>query len=194
MKHLILVFVLASRLLACENSSGVFGTSENNSAKEDSSNTIWAASERDMSITSQNSWSDLFLDSTAIENFISTEKLTASNANALRSFYNRRNLGYAWLTSDGVTEQARNLWTRTDTTKINKNSTFKNTMDSLFKNDSITITTADSAYVQSELHLTNKFIELWQNEFSSHLMVSDPLAYVPAKKEAPLKMAEAILA
>ncbi len=194
MKHLILVFVLASRLLACENSSGVFGTSENNSAKEDSSHTIWAASERDMSITSQNSWSDLFLDSIAIENFISAEKLTASNATALRSFYNRRNLGYAWLTSDGVTEQARNLWTRTDTTKINKNSIFKITMDSLLKNDSITITTTDSAYVQSELSLTNKFIELWQNEFKSHLIVSDPLAYVPAKKEDPVKMAEAIIA
>ncbi len=65
---------------------------------------------RDYSITASNSYSDLFLDSTAVENFITEKKLNDTLTRRLRSFYNARNYQFAWFSNDGVTEQGRSFW------------------------------------------------------------------------------------
>src|SRR5689334_17617522 len=68
---------------------------------------------RNQSITPANAYSDLFLDSTAMEAFIKEQKLNDTITTGLRNFYNARNYQYAWFAGDGLTEQAlafRNLY------------------------------------------------------------------------------------
>jgi hypothetical protein len=54
---------------------------------------------RDMSIDSSNAYSDLFLDSTSLEAYIKTKKLSGREATDIRNFYNARNFQYAWFTT-----------------------------------------------------------------------------------------------
>ena len=194
MKYIIIASALFISLTACNDNAGFLGTSENNPAKDSIASGVWSSSERDMTITAQNSWSDLFLDSTALENYIQTQNITENTAKALRGFYNRRNFGYAWLTTGGITEQGRGLWHRSDTTVHEKGGSFKKAMDTLLMEDTINIIAGDTAFVQTELELTKKFVELWNKELRNNSLVSDPMVYIPAKKEDPLKMAEMVLA
>ena len=123
MKYLfIITSVLFSSLIACDNFSATLA-----STSEDSAKNVAMAPLRDLSITSANSYSDLFLDSTSLENFISSEKLSDSLATELRNFYNVRNYQFAWFDSDGFTEEGRGFWSlydyengNTDSLKENK--------------------------------------------------------------------------
>src|SRR5688500_3921138 len=56
---------------------------------------------RNTEITPANSYSDLFLDSIAVEQFIQARKLSADDEKSFRSFYNYRNLQFAWFSSSG---------------------------------------------------------------------------------------------
>src|SRR5687768_12707572 len=93
-------------LLACMNGSGNGQDGEDSNSPGAKKN----ISKRDYSITKANSYSDLFFDSTAMENFIAVQKVPDSLGNRLRSFYNTRNYQYAWFTRQGFTEQARAFW------------------------------------------------------------------------------------
>lgn len=61
---------------------------------------------RDLSITKNNAYNDIFLDSIDVEKFITTEKLNDTLSAAIRSFYNVRNFEYAWFATTGLIEQA----------------------------------------------------------------------------------------
>lgn len=61
---------------------------------------------RDTTITVTNAYSELFFDSTKLENFMRTEKLDDSTAVSLRNFYNQRNYQYAWFFPQGVADYA----------------------------------------------------------------------------------------
>ena len=71
-----------------------------------------------------NSYSDLFLDTASVTNFIASENANAGVAEDIRSFYNLRNFQFAWFASDGLTEQARSFWNlasfKKDTSLANK--------------------------------------------------------------------------
>ena len=75
-----------------------------------SSKTEKKISARNISIDKTNSYSDLFLDSAAVENFIAEKKADDSIAFRIRSFYSSRNYQFAWFSSNGLTEQARGFW------------------------------------------------------------------------------------
>ncbi|RYZ19031.1 MAG: hypothetical protein EOO16_20990 [Chitinophagaceae bacterium] len=105
-------FVLGALFLAsCQQVGGWFGEKE----KKDSTATVTApagaaALLRDESITPENAYSDLFLDSAAVEAYIGREKIDGDKAGRMRAFYRVRNNQFAWFSSDGPTEQARGLW------------------------------------------------------------------------------------
>src|ERR1700755_651505 len=64
---------------------------------------------RDTTINVTNSYTELFFDSTAMENFVSKEAMADSLANRIRSFYNGRNYQYAWFDSTGIAEYAHSF-------------------------------------------------------------------------------------
>src|SRR5690348_7713505 len=105
MKHLF-YFLLVTLVL-----SGCLNSAENKTEeKEGGPNAPKNISSRDFSITKANSYSDLFLDSASLDDFIARHHVPDSVASRMISFYNTRNYQYAWFNSDGFTEEAQAFW------------------------------------------------------------------------------------
>ncbi len=75
-------------------------------ACQEQPNTKSPVSKRDTSITTRNSYSELFFDSAGLEHFIRTEKVHDSVAVRMRAFYNSRNFQYAWFFKEGIADYA----------------------------------------------------------------------------------------
>lgn len=67
--------------------------------------------ERDTSITPDNAFTNLFLDSVLLADYIEKENLQDSVGLLLQNFYNSRNFQLAWFTEDGVAEQTQGFFT-----------------------------------------------------------------------------------
>ncbi|HEY0068165.1 MAG TPA: L,D-transpeptidase family protein [Flavisolibacter sp.] len=190
--------VLALFLTACQN----FVKNE-----DESTDSLYAKEDvvaRDMSITAENAYSDLFLDSTAVDSFISREKLAGAEAQQLRNFYNGRNFQFAWFTSQGLTEQGRGFWNlykngSTDSTdNKGKNNNSKSgddlvqQMDSLVAKDSLNLVASDTAFAGAELALTHKFIQYVQQNGNGASFAAFR-QFIPAKKMSVTDLADSIL-
>jgi murein L,D-transpeptidase YcbB/YkuD len=193
MKYLFIVSsILLSRLIACDNLSGSLGSTSSDSAKG-----AVSAPLRDLSITSANSYSDLFLDSTSLENFIRAEKINDSIASGLRNFYSVRNYQFAWFNSEGLTEQGKGFWSLYDYANdhgdsIKENKSLASKMDTLTEADTLVISISDSSFIQTELSLTKEFIKYAHN-FKNHTAFTDPYHFVPVKKLDAMQLADSIL-
>lgn len=121
MKNVINCFlIICSVCIACNNE--VSNSQTTDSTAEESRN----VSSRNASITPENSYSDLFFDSSKLESFITQNKLPDSVARRMRSFYNTRNYQYAWFSSDGLTEQALGFWNLRNYDSYSGDSSLKN--------------------------------------------------------------------
>lgn len=148
---------------------------------------------RNESITPANSYSDLFLDSASIENYIQRQKLPAQDAQAIRSFYNYRNLQFAWFSSQGLTEELKGFWNLHD--KYGKtDKALRNKMDTLLNSDTTSISRYDTSILNTELSLTNAWLQFYQNNHDK-LMFADigPEKIIPVKKTAAISLADSIL-
>jgi murein L,D-transpeptidase YcbB/YkuD len=146
-----------------------------------------------MSITAENAYSDMFLDSAAVEAYISKEKLSDTLATALRGFYNTRNFQYAWFSSNGLTEQGRSFWYLYEYNDRDKkeNDSLAKTMDTLVNKDSLILGSNDSTYHWLELNLTKEFVEYrQQNRNALFAATAHP---VPVKKMDVMQLADSIL-
>src|SRR4051812_13414417 len=103
----IIFFALFVTIVAtsCKNNQSSEDQKEDTQTEKDESEK--KITKRNYSINKSNSYTDLFLDSLKMENFIATNKLNDTISRRIRSFYNARNYQYAWFVSDGVTEQGR---------------------------------------------------------------------------------------
>ncbi|MDP9229960.1 MAG: hypothetical protein M3O67_04710, partial [Bacteroidota bacterium] len=102
----------------CNTGEQSDSSSKTSKTSSDSTRTVYHTDTvymvRNAEITPANSYSDLFLDSKALEYFIQQKKIPGDEARGIRSFYNYRNLQFAWFTSQGFTEQARGFWNLQD--------------------------------------------------------------------------------
>src|SRR5829696_3490582 len=178
---------------SCTQVAGWFGSAPDSTKGEAVDSSSYAAWARDESITESNAYSDLFLDSTSLENYIQKEKLSDSSARAIRNFYMVRNYQYAWFTSSGMTEQGRGLWNLRQEDSATANNKFKEHMDSVVQNDSLTIMRGDTSFVETELDLTKELVQYAQNGRNSLVNTSNIYYLVPAKKQDPLQLADSIL-
>jgi L,D-transpeptidase YcbB len=187
MKHVMIIAVICMLVTtSCNQVAGIFENGADSTANYE--NTAW---ERDESINESNAYSDLFLDSAAIEKFIQSEKLSDSDAHQMRNFYLVRNYQYAWVSSQGLTEQGRGLWgiQSSDTADAEKGQRLQ--IDSLMMNDS-TLVISDSGFVRTELGLTKEFIEYARSK--EGLITASSLHFlVPAKRMEALSLADTIL-
>lgn len=181
---------------SCTQVAGWFGNNSDSTSGMHADSSAYAAYARDMSITEANAYSDLFLDSNAVDSFIQKEKLDDSSAFALRNFYRVRNYQYAWFTSDGPTEQARGLWSlyasKKDSSTKEPANEIKDRMDTLLQHDSITITKNDSSFAKTELTLTQQLIQ-YASANPQHISKSSIYYLVPAKKMDAMEYADSIL-
>ena len=199
MKKILIGVMAAAVFSSCSQVAGWFGNNSDSTKVSKSDSSSYAAYTKDESINASNAYSDLFLDSTAVENFIRKDKLNDSTATAMRNFYKTRNYEYAWFTSDGPTEQARGLWSLYSSEKDSsaKNSkdpatALKQQMDSLLQNDSVTINKNDSSFTNTELKLTQQLIR-YASENNGNINNSNLYYVVPAKKVDAMQYADSIL-
>lgn len=156
-------------------------------------------SKTDVSITKANSYSDLFLDTSALGSFIKQNKVPDSIANRLESFYNTRNYQFAWFSSDGLTEQARGFWNLHDyvTTYENdsslKDKKLQKKMDRLIAEDELSAT-ASKDFINTELTLTEHFIRYMLNNYEKgYVKRKEMERFVPRKKEDPIALADSLV-
>ncbi len=192
MKKIIFISGLCALLYSCSNQTV---SSEENVAKEEKN-----ISTRDLSITRSNSYSDLFLDTAVLKNFISQNKIPDSIARRIRSFYNARNYQFAWFTSDGLTEQARGFWNLHDyvTTYDNdsslKDKKLQKRMDRLIAEDDLSVNASDRSYVNTELTLTEHFIIYMLNNYEKgYVKRKEMERFIPRKKEDPIAFADSLI-
>ena len=154
----------------------------------------------DPGITKDNSYSDLFLDSAALANFFTQNKVPDSISRRLRSFYNARNYQFAWFSSDGLTEQARGFWNLHDyvTTYDNdsslKDKKLQKKMDRLIADDEFSVSASNKDFINTELTLTEHFITYMLNNYEKgYVKRKEMERFIPRKKEDPLALADSLI-
>lgn len=117
--------------------------------------------QRDTSITSENSFSNLFLDSIAIDNFIQTYPDKLKWKKDFFNFYLPRNYSYAWFSKDGMAEQAFNLMNLVNNTMLlfNDSSLYDKNSFTLYEKYNTGTGRNKNEILKTELLLTAKFFE-----------------------------------
>ena len=197
MKNFLPIALVCCLLAACSYNDS---DKENKRESETSKNQKKNISKRDRSINASNSYSDLFFDSTAMEQFIQKKKIADSIADRIRSFYNTRNYQYAWFSSDGLTEQARAFWnlhdyvTTYDPDSSLKDKTLQRKMDNLAAEDQLSVSAKDRSFLNTELTLTQHFIQYILHNYEKGFVKRKEMErFIPRKKEDALQLADSLL-
>ncbi len=149
---------------------------------------------RNTGITPANAYSDLFLDSLAVEDFIQANKLTSEDAKYFRSFYNYRNGQFAWFTSLGFTEQAKGFWNLQDQVGSAADKMLRSKMDTLLNMDTLSVSRFDTSLAQTEMALTKTYLRFFAENRNKTLFAQmSPEKTIPVKKENALVLADSIL-
>jgi len=193
MKHILYSFLATLVLSGCLNSA------DNQSEESGGSDKPRNISTRDRTITKANSYSDLFLDSLSLDDFIARHNVPDSLSNRMISFYNARNYQFAWFTTDGFTEEAQGFWNlfdhyltySGDTTLANK--TLEKQMGHLL-GDSFTVSANDKNMRQTEMRLTYSLLKYVAKNFEKGYVKRKELErFVPYKKADPIQLADSLL-
>jgi L,D-transpeptidase YcbB len=194
MKNIFLYTILISSLIAACQNGGSHNSTDDNTAESKKK-----VSKRDYSINKSNSYSDLFLDSMAMEKFIVSKKIADSLARRMRSFYNTRNYQFAWFSSSGMNEQTYAFWNLHDyVTTYDNDTTLKDKklqkrMDALVAEESLS-PSASPDYINTELTLTEHFIRYVLNNYDKgYVKRKEMERFIPVKKQDPLALADSIL-
>lgn len=148
---------------------------------------------RDRSITPENAYNDLFLDSTSFEKFITDHAMDDSISGNMRDFYNMRNFEYAWFDSKGLTEQAlgfRSLY-KYSTDSVNKK--LDQQLDDLLLHEK-KIEANDPSIVAIELQLTRRFVQFILDAYKdNNIEARDLESFIPIKKVPLMQFADSVL-
>lgn len=183
--------------ISCNNNKDSNGEDGQNAPGAEKQKKI---SSRDYSITPDNAYNDLFLDSATMEKYIAGRQISDSVSRRMRSFYNARNYQFAWFSSKGLTEQARLFWNQHDyATSYGDDSTLKDKalqkkMDQLITEDTIIVRKNDPSFIETELTLTDHFIRYILNNYEKgYVKRKEQERFIPIKKNDPLYMADSLL-
>jgi murein L,D-transpeptidase YcbB/YkuD len=202
MRKLITYLLFLHFFIAChvKQNNTESGNGQQQETQGDKKETEKKITKRDYSINRSNSYTDIFLDSNAVENFIATNKVSDTISRKIRSFYNARNYQFAWFSSDGVTEQGRSFWNLHEyyTTYSDDNSlddkSLKKRMNALVSAESLRVSASDKSMVNTEIMLTKHFIQYISNNYKhGEIKRKEMERFVPFKKEDALYLADSLL-
>ncbi len=169
--------------------------------KLDSAAQSLSITKRDLSVTTSNAFNDIFLDSLAMEKYISSNGLADKLIGLrIRSFYNARNYQYAWFSSNGPTESVRFFWNQynyavnhlKDTTISNKS--FSQKAERYMNQDTMKVNTSDTSLLQTEFGFTETFIRYINSTYErGYVKRKEREKFIPIKKSDPMVMADSIL-
>ena len=189
-------------LMACNNNGQTTKSSSSNSSDDNSSSSSEKEkkiTKRDWSVTKENAYNNIFLDSSNLENFIVANKVPDSLSRRLRSFYNARNYQFAWFSTGGLTEQALTFWNihnyeaSTGDTSL-KNAALQKKMDGIVEDSNFRVNPSDKSMVSTELLLTEHFIRYTLGNYEKgYVKRKEMERFVPIKKEDPITLADSLL-
>jgi murein L,D-transpeptidase YcbB/YkuD len=168
------------------------------SVKCTSKTSVPVFTERDVTITQENSFSELFLDSTLLEQFITSQRVEDTAANRLRNFYNSRNYQFAWFTEDGLAEQARAFWNlhnnyvqlSNDSSIIDKR--LHEQMDFFIAGDTA-FAEGNKQIVETELQLTGHFFDYAQYAYAGKINPDELQWHIPRKKVNAMALLDSLV-
>ncbi len=153
----------------------------------------------DATVTRQNAYIKLFMDSLALQSFIGSEQLNADDSIAMLSFYRNRNYQYAWWDSSGITEQVHNFINlyRNYATITGDSSVLYGRLDSLYDahvNDTLNVLPVDSTL--ADLLLTRQFFRYVERAYAgrSDLNVKELEWFIPKKQFKPEEILNNVIA
>lgn len=153
---------------------------------------------RNTAITAANAYNTIFIDSAALENFITAQKMDDSTAQRMRGFYLDRNYTFAWFDTAGLCEQGRGFWNLINysVTSLKDSSAFSRAlakrMPDITMAENITVSSTDTAYIKTELMLTTAFIQYIKAN-NAAMTDEEMNRYVPAQKSALAQAAADVL-
>ncbi len=180
---------------ACNNNTRGNGNGNGNGNTEGGETKVY---NRNLSITPENAYNNLFLDSAALENYISNQNTDPDVADRMRSFYNDRNFEFAWFAPDAIAEQGREFWSLYSYSISSlKDSSFfirelNKKMPAITSADSIKVQAGDTSFIRTELMLTEAFLHYIMKDGKD---ISNDLLqqYIPAKKDDLMHAVEVVL-
>lgn len=152
---------------------------------------------RNYSINKRNAYNNLFLDSMAVEKFITRQQLNDTIASAMRSFYNARNFQFTWFADNGLTEQALGFRSLYDYSKdsSDNNKALENRLDALMIEDSLVVSPTDPAFIKTELQLSQRFINYFIDTYQDeNIRIRQLEQFIPIQKTTVLQLADSVLA
>jgi murein L,D-transpeptidase YcbB/YkuD len=210
MKYIILLplCIFCIVILSCNNNGDTKKDVKNDDTgavnvdqKIDTADRGKSMTKRDLSITKENAFNDMFLDSMAMERYIARRGLSDKQIGVrIRSFYNARNYQYAWFASDGPTESARFFWNQydyalnhlKDTTLTND--AFSKKAEKYLNQEKLTVGTGDSSILGTEFGFTENFIRYVNSTYAKgYVKRKEQEKFIPIKKTDPLEMADSLL-
>lgn len=203
MKKILFALSIITALFSCNTGNDTSTTTrvtENATGGNDTNSRSYnalveAAPYIDTSITVDNAYSNLFIDSAALTKFINENQINVADAKGMVNFYGNRNYEFAWFSQEGLTEQGRGFWSLYSyDEKRSADKSLKQRMDTLAEKDTLLIPVADSSFIKTEISLTKEFIQYARLNpdkiFENQLSIN---RFVPAKQQAALEMADSLL-
>lgn len=145
--------------------------------------------ERDLSITPTNAFTQLFLDSLQLAQYIEDTELGDSLTHLLYNFYNSRNYQLAWFTEDGVAEQTQAFYTlyQQYMTDIQDSSlvlpdSLQKGMEFLLFQDTTFTESSIPQLLEVELQLTRYFFGFVDRAYTGQMNPEDLQWHIPRRK------------
>jgi murein L,D-transpeptidase YcbB/YkuD len=189
------IALLCGLIISCNNNGQSISDGDSSSSKSELEKKI---TKRDFTVTRQNAYSDIFLDSNSVESFIKEKKLSDSLIRRVRSFYNARNFQFAWFSSRGLNEQGLTFWNihnyeSYSGDNFSLNAAFQTKMNGLI-GDSFAVRPSDKSMVNTELMLTTLFIKYTLGNYEKWFVKRKEMErFIPIKKEDPIKLADSLI-
>lgn len=155
---------------------------------------------RDTTITEENAFNNLFLDSTIIQQFLQQHNEYTSFEKQIFDFYQQRNFEFAWFDSSGFAEPAANFMNLLSSTiqQLNDSSLYNKKLNELYtrlSTDSISIKKDKKDIQQTELYLTAQFFQYASKIYEGGNIDATTIGwYIPKKKYNPVLMLDSVIA
>ena len=194
MKNLLIALAFTASVSSCVHVAGDKENADSTAAANAAFYERWG-NVADTSIDSATAYNNMFIDSSAVNTYIRTNKLHNTEAEAIRRFYNMRNYQFAWFAPDGLTEQGRSFWNLfTYGNKDNSIKELRAHMDSVVEKDTLNIAATDTTFRNTEVAITHRFVQYYGNSNNKGLLQQLPISFLlPIRKADPKQLADTLL-
>ncbi|HEY9362014.1 MAG TPA: L,D-transpeptidase family protein [Chitinophagaceae bacterium] len=153
---------------------------------------------RDITITPENAYTDLFLDSNNVESFIIQKNLDDSTAALMRNFYNSRNYQYAWFVDNGLAQQAKAFWNLHNYyINYSRDSTIYNQylyeLMNRLMNDDTTMQLSKNILEETEMMLTQHFFIYARYAYDGKINPEELQWHIPRKKIDAITLLDSLI-